>query len=77
MGVRALLVWCLGLSTLWLISPHTPLPLGLQVINQSQVWPSAFPQYSYQPEQLLTSGEYELTAKRTRHPGSIMTSSEK
>lgn len=46
----------LGLSTIWPISLHILLSLGLQVINQSQVWLSAFPQYSYQPEQLPRQG---------------------
>ena len=46
----------LGLSTIWPISLHILLSLGLQVINQSQVWLSAFPEYSYQPEQLPRQG---------------------
>lgn len=46
----------LGLSTIWPISLHILLSLGLQVINQSQVWLSAFHEYSYQPEQLPRQG---------------------
>lgn len=46
----------LGLSSIWPISLHILLSLGLQVINQSQVWLSAFLQYSYQPEQLPRQG---------------------
>lgn len=46
----------LGLPSIWPISLHILLSLGLQVINQSQVWLSAFLQYSYQPEQLPRQG---------------------